>query len=371
MSVTLSPIAPRYAVSDADDPFKKYWWAILLGIGFTAMWLLLPMLGEQSVGSTKIDAAKPKSDAAVEQNFSSEGGDGGYLSMDGAVKKRKDDPLFSGSLTFPTPEGGETPADGKTAAAAAGGAAGAASGSLASALKQVASENGGWGDKKAQRGFDAPKLSGTGMSGLGAASGGRAGSAGGSSSAFGSANANVGFGRAGGLSGTAKDDIAPEAKASVAALQAAASKSVEGANNSSNDAARSSLAQAFDGAKAGSKIGGPGGAAGARYENLDTAPINLKLADPKLNEKKLEAPPMTDIGESKSNDDSQMAKQMAMQIAAGVVGGMIGGPVGGIITNVVMQAIERQQAQEQKVRELEEKQQLDRAARRMGASTSK
>ena len=243
MSVTLSPIAPRYAVSDADDPFKKYWWAILLGIGFTAMWLLLPMLGEQSVGSTKIDTAKPKSDAAVEQNFSSEGGEGSYLSMDGAVKKRKDDPLFSGSLTFPTPEGGETPADGKTAgAAAAGGAAGATSGSLASALKQVASENGGWGDKKAQRGFDQPKLSGTGMSGLGSASGGRAGSAGGGTSAFGSGNANVGFGRAGGLSGTAKDDIAPEAKASVAALQAAASKSVEGAKNFRKDGGSNSLA---------------------------------------------------------------------------------------------------------------------------------
>ncbi|UPT73035.1 MAG: hypothetical protein M0D55_14165 [Elusimicrobiota bacterium] len=369
-------MAPRYAVSGADDPFKKYWWAILLGIGFTAMWLIMPMMGEKAVGSTSIDTSKPKVDENVEQSFADgEVGNGLDLSMADAIKKRKDDPAFTSSLMFPPPEGGETPADGATAGSAAKGAAGAAgSTSLAAALKEVGKSDGGWGEKKAQRGFDQPKLSGTGMSGLGSASGGRAGSAGGGSSAFGSANANVGFGRAGGLSGSVKDEEAPLVKGSIAALQAAASQSVAGANNSSNDAARNSLSQAFDGAKGGSKIGGPGGGPGGRYASLDTAPINLKLADPKLNEKKLEAPPMTDLGVSKSNDDEQMAKQMAMQLVGAVVGGMIGGPVGGIVTNVLMQAAERQMAQQEKVQKMEEemlqRQEMRRRGLNPGPSTS-
>ena len=69
MSVLLSPIAPRYAVADADDPFKKYWWVILLGIVFTAIWLLTPMLGEKSVGSTVVDTSTPKPTADVEQSI--------------------------------------------------------------------------------------------------------------------------------------------------------------------------------------------------------------------------------------------------------------------------------------------------------------
>lgn len=360
MSVTLSPMAPRYAVSDADDPFKKYWWAILGGIGFTALWLLMPMAGEKSIGSTSIDTSKPKIEGSVEQSFAPEEvGNGLNLSMEDAIRKRKEDPAFSGSsLMFPTPEGGEAEA-GATAGSAAGGpaASGAKSASLAAALKEVGQSNGGWGEKKAQRGFDQPRLSGSGMSGLGSAGGGKSGSAGGTS-AFGSSNANVGFGRTSGLSGSVKDETAPAVKGSVAALKALASQSVNAANNSSNDAARSSLAQAFDGAKGGSRIGGPGGADGARYESLDTAPINLKLADPKLNEKKLEAPPSTDLGEASvgKSDDSEMAKQLMMTVVGGVIGGIIGGPVGGIVTNVIMQAVERQQAQQKKVEELEQKQ---------------
>ncbi len=360
MSVTLSPMAPRYAVSDADDPFKKYWWAILGGIGFTAAWLLMPMAGEKSIGSTVVDTSKPKIEGSVEQSFADgDVGNGLNLSMEEAIKRRKEDPAFSGSsLMLPTPEGGET-ADAAAAGSAAGGAAsGAKSASLAAALKEVGQSNGGWGDKKAQRGFDQPKLSGSGMSGLGSAGGGRSGSAGGTS-AFGSSNANVGFGRAGGLSGSVKDDVAPAAKGSIAALKALASQSVNAANNSSNDAARSSLAQAFDGAKAGSKIGGPGGGpGGARYDSLDTAPINLKLSDPKLNEKKLEAPPPSapDPSKSAKGDDAEMAKQLMMTVVGGVLGGVIGGPVGGIVTNVLMQAVQRQEAQQKKIEEMQEKQ---------------
>lgn len=361
MSVTLSPIAPRYAVSDADDPFKKYWWAILMGIGFTAIWLLTPMLGEKSVGSTVVDTSTPKATDNVEQSLSSDSGDGINLSMEGTGHKRKEDPLFGSSLYQAPPE--ETPA---AAAAAAGSASASASGgTLAGALKKVSESNGGWGEKKAQRGFNIPKLSGASLSGMGAASGGRAGSASGTS-AFGSRNASVGFAGTKGLSGSVED--AEPASKGLAALKAASAQAKAAAALKSNDDARGSMSAVFDGAKGGSKIGGDVGAMGAAYAALDAAPANLKQADPKLNEKKLEPPPGADVAQS-DMDDSELAKQIALQVAGGVLGAVIGGPMGAVVTNVVMQAIQRQMDQQEKIREMEEQQQLDRAARRMGAST--
>jgi len=367
MSVTLSPSAPRYAVSDAEDPFKKYWWAILLGIAFTALWLLTPMLGEKSVGSTAIDTSTPKV-SDVEQVVEADAGDGINLSMDGTGHKRKADPLFGSSLYEAPPE---EKAAATAAAAATGGLGTAASGStLASALKKVSESNGGWGEK-AQRGFNAPKLGGGSLSGMGAASGGRAGASGGSTGAFGSSNANIGFANANGLSGGGAPDAAAPNSKGVAALKAASAQALLAASNKSNDGARSSMSQAFDGARGGSKIGGGGAALAGGYAALDAAPANLKLDDPKMNEKKLEAPPATgaDVGQSKM-DDSELAKQIAMQVAGAALGTLIGGPMGAVATQVIMQAIQRQMDQETKVRELEEKQNMDRAARRIGARTS-
>ncbi len=364
-------MGPRYAVSDADDPFKKYWWAILMGIVFTALWLLTPMMGEKSVGSISIDTSKPKVDANVEQALTADAGDGINLSMDGTGHKRKEDPLFGSSLYQAPPEEA-APAAAATAGTAAGAAGlGSASGStLASALKKVSESSGGWGEK-AQRGFNAPKLSGGSMSGMSAASGGRAGAAGGGSSAFGSSNANVGFAGTHGLSGGGGDVDNVAGSKGVAALKAASAQALLAAGSRSNDDARSSLDKAFDGSKGGSKIGGKGGASlGGGYAALDTAPVNLKLADPELNNKKMAAPPPgTDVGASKM-DDSQMAKQIAMQVAGTVLGTALGGPVGGIISGAIMQAIQRQMDQQDKIREMEEKQQLDRATRRMGGKTS-
>jgi hypothetical protein len=363
MSVTLSPIAPRYAVSDADDPFKKYWWAILMGIVFTALWLLTPMLGEKSVGSTAISTSTPKVEEGVEQNLSTDAGDGINLSMEGTGHKRKEDSALGSSLYQAPPE--ETAAA-TAGSAALGSASGSASGStLAGALKKVSESSGGWGEK-AQKGFNLPKLAGGSLSGMGAASGGRAGSASGSS-AFGSSNANIGFAGTKGLSGSADIETAADSKG-VAALKAAAAQAQLAAGNKSNDGARSAMSQAFDGAKAGSAISGGGSILSGGYAALDAAPANLKLEDPKLNEKKLEPPPGADVGQS-DMDDSELGKQIAMQVAGGVLGAVIGGPMGAVVTQVVMQAIQRQMDQQEKIREMEEQQQLDQAKRRMGART--
>lgn len=366
MSVTLSPIAPRFAVSDADDPFKKYWWAILMGIVFTALWLLTPMLGEKSVGSTAIDTAKPKIEENVEQSLASDAGDGINLSMEGTGHKRKEDGVLGSSLYQPAPEDAAATAAATAGSAALGSASGsAAGGTLAGALKKVSESSGGWGEK-AQKGFNLPKLAGGSLSGMGAASGGRAGSASGSS-AFGSSNANIGFAGTKGLSGNADLESGPASKG-MAALKAASAQAQAAASKKSLDDARGSMSGVFDGAKGGSKIGGGASAMGAAYAALDAAPANLKEADPKLNEKKIEPPSGADVAQSDMGD-SELAKQIAMQMAGAVLGAVIGGPVGPIVTQVIMQAVQRQADQEAKVRELEEQQQLEQAKRRMGART--
>ncbi len=367
MSVSLSPIAPRYAVSDADDPFKKYWWAILAGFAFTALWLLLPMMGEKSVGSVSIDASKPKSDPNVEQSLSADDASGGgiNLSMEGTGHARKEDGQLGSSL-FLAPD--EAPATTAAATAGLGSSSGASgSGSLASALKKVSEKSdGGWGEK-AQKAFTSPKLGGGSLSGMGAASGGSAGSAGGGTSAFGSKSANVGYGATRGLSGNVADVQAPMAKGGLSMLSAISDQSLAAARNMSNDGSRSGASQAFDGAKGGSKIGGKGAALAGGYAALDAAPLNLKDADPKLNGKKIEAPPAADMGDSKyKGNDDQLAKQIAMQVAGAVIGGVIGGPFGGIVTNAVMSALQKQMDQQDKIHQMEEQNQLNQQRRRLG-----
>lgn len=354
MTVTLSPIARQYAVSDADDPFKKYWWAILMGIVFTAIWLLTPMLGEKSVGSTVVDTS-PKASENVEQSFTPDAGDGINLSMEGTGRARKEDPLFGSSLYQAPPEEKAE----ATAAAALGSASGASSGgTLAGALKKVGESDGGWGGKKKQRGFDAPRLAGASLSGMGAASGGKAGSASGSS-AFGSSNAKIGFAGTKGLSGGDEAEAAVPAGKGLAVLKAASAQSLLAAASKSNDDARSSLSKAFDGAKGGEKIGGGGASLGGGYAALDAAPVNLKLEDPKLNEKKIEPPSGADVAQSDMTQ-SDIGKQIAMQLVGGAIGTAIGGPMGAIVSQAIMQAIQRQEDQAAKVRELEEKRELER-----------
>ncbi|MBI3288249.1 MAG: hypothetical protein HYZ74_01885, partial [Elusimicrobia bacterium] len=236
MHVNLKPLSPHCAVMEADDPYKKYWWVILLGCAFTALWLLMPMLGEQAIGSTSVDAGKPKTDADVEQTLAAgDAGSGVDLSMDGTGKKKKADGM-TGSMLYQVVPGDELNPE----PAAAAGASASAGGSLANELAKVSRQSGGWGEK-AQRGFNAPRLAGSSLSGMGAASGGRAGGISGSG-AFGTRNAQVGFAATKSLSGGAGED-APESKG-LAALKTAADLSESAVANRSNDAATTSLNRA-------------------------------------------------------------------------------------------------------------------------------
>ncbi|MEK7389215.1 MAG: hypothetical protein AAB036_05925, partial [Elusimicrobiota bacterium] len=260
MSVVLTPISPRYTVSDADDPYKKYWWAILLGFAGTTVWLLSPMLGERPIGSTRVGAAATAPGADVEQSLSSAQGTAGAEASLAAQSSAKSAEAQGGSSLYQGAPGDSAGSDQTAAATDAPGAA-AAEKSLADELKKVS--EGGWGEKP-RRGFSAPKLSGGAMSGLSSAVGGRAQSAS-SVGAFGVRNAQVGVSAAPSISET-RESAASGAKG-LASLKSVAVSARLAAGTASGDAAANSLNRAFDGANVENRIGGPGGAPiGSAYE---------------------------------------------------------------------------------------------------------
>jgi hypothetical protein len=330
MSIQMTAVSPRRTVGSASDPFKKYWWAIVLGFVVTAGWLFLPAL-EAPVGSGHYDSSKgapnPNAEQSLDAVEAGNGAQGGAidLSMDGA-KKRKDksEESFESMLYQPAPEAA-------AAAAAPGAPLSASSGSLAQQLKDVGAASkitekkdaAGW-TEKAQSGFASPHLGSSSLSG-GSSAGGGGSSASAGGNAFGTSAAQVSMGATHGL----KDDGGDKtAIGGMAALRGAAKAATAAANSRSNDAARAGSGAMFDGSKGrNAAIGGGPDIAGASYAALDAAPANLKLNDPKLDEKKLEAPPAK-IDTSASSDNT---KQMMMMMATMVIGGLVGGPAGSMI----------------------------------------
>lgn len=345
MSFQLSAASPRMSVSvgAADDPYKKYWWAILAGLVLTGAWLCLPIM-ETPVGSARVDTSKPAVDPNAESSLDSvenpNGAAGGALdlSMDGAGKRKsRSDEAIASMLYQAPPEAG---------AAAAGAPLGAATGSasLAQQLKSVGAkkpDDSGWGEK-AQRGFAAPHLSGGGgLSGMGSASGGSSASASSGVSAFGASSAQIGLGSTRGL----KDDGSADKMATgMQALRGAAQTSMAAAAAKSNDAARGGSGAMFDGSKGqNAGIGGPAGGDNGAYSALDAAPTNLKINDPKLMDKKeLKDPPAADVPTAAGGND--MAKQLAMMAATAVIGGLIPGVGGQMAMMMGMMMMQQQQA---------------------------
>ncbi|OGR99488.1 MAG: hypothetical protein A2V88_04615 [Elusimicrobia bacterium RBG_16_66_12] len=321
------------AVGRADDPYKRYWWAILAGFGLTGMWLCLPMM-ETSVGSARVDTGKLAADAA-EQSLDAAAGPGGApgdaldLSMDGARRREKSDGAVA-SMLYQAPE------DPQAASAGLAPPGGSASGSstLAQSLKAVGDKkDASWGGEKAQRGFSSPGLAGS-LSGLGRSSGGSSASAGSGMGAFGSRDAQVGYSSARGLRD--EPDAGRAKSGGIAALKQSAQISANAASQSSGDAASSGLSRAFDGSKAQNAIGagGKGGADAGLYSSLDAAPVNLKANDPKLDKKEFKAPPTAEAADT-SDDDSQLMNQLAMAAATAAIGGLIPG-VGGQVAMAMM-----------------------------------
>lgn len=357
MSVTLAPMSSRVAVRPGDDPYKKYWWVILLGFGATGAWIMLPMM-ETSVGSTRIDTSGPAagmpSESSLDSSANPNGAPGSTLDLSMELHRPKRADGSMASSLYQAPE--EDPAAAGVPEVPSAGAA-AAGGTLASALAKAASSDPtGWGGQKAQKGFSQPKLGGS-MPGLGGGGGGSSGaSAGGGSSAFGSRNAQVGFASTQGLKGGVQD--LPDAKTAKGALVNAAAKATQAANLRSKDGQVSGLSSLFDGRsqKGGAAIGGDGGEAvgsGGIYGSLDASPSNLKLNDPNLDSKEFKEVP-AQVANTRDNSSEEFKQQLAMMVVTTLVGGLVGGVAGGMITSMGTQLAQMWQTQQRSQSQLNE-----------------
>jgi hypothetical protein len=341
------------SVGVADDPYKKYWWAILGIIAFSGAWLCAPMLEGGSVGSGPADPSNLSADASGGGLAAAAAGGAGHvydLTMGAAARKAK------GALDMPESMLFQAPVDASAGAAAngapIGSASGGSSGSLASALKDVGQgkDPSGWSGENARRGFDAPRMAGGSLSGLGSISGGHGGASG--TGAFGTHNAQVQSGAAHGL----VDNGAAEAEARGAqarsALGQAAAQAKAAARARSGAAAPGGMNRLFDGARGQNQIGIPGGSGGpGAYSAMDEAPINLKANPDNLDGRTIPTPAATPVPPL-ANDSSQQMGVMIVGLALSVVlGGLIPGGGGQIIAMVAMMAmqamLQQQQAQQQ------------------------
>src|SRR5579883_244063 len=286
-------------IARGSDPFKKYWWAILLIFALAGAWVCLPLMGGTGSGSVASgEAGLHPADQSLDAVKNPDGAPGHVvdLSMDGSGPYKK----FSGPITDALYQ---SPADASAQANAAVASAKSSGGTLADALKDIArarasSRGGSAGSASVAMPFNAAHASFGSMSGLGGGSSGSSagasygGSAGGgttSMSAFGAASPHVGVDYTQGLSAGKGQAAGAGAKN---ALQAAAAGAVEAAQTGHLDAAAGRISRSFDGGGAGGLVNGPGQSQGGVGINGGTvADLKASVNDySKLNVRTVEPP---------------------------------------------------------------------------------
>lgn len=327
-------MARTITVVRGADPFKKYWWLILLLFTGIAGWICIPLMGS-STGSGTV---------AVPQ----EGGLKGAQSLDG-IAGSGDAP--GGALDMPAPGAAakaaaesasslyQAPGDGKPAPASVEGVS-APGHSLADALKFVAHKGGaasasadprGWGEAP-RKAFTAPKANFGALSGFsGSSASGASSFSGGAAvglTGFGANKPNTGLAQTKGLQpGAVPDSVKGKAMDS---LQHARDAAAQAAQQGNADAARAMGGASFDGGRGmGSSVGGnmAGISATGVYGALDAAPINLKPNDASLQSWKVEpkAPPVPMPKTDPNAEMKQMMMMMVMQVAMGGLMMALGG----------------------------------------------
>jgi hypothetical protein len=346
-----------------NDPFKKYWWAILLGFVGVGAWVCVPLMGD-SIGSRSGSVRAPGLSTANQSldsmaNPSGAPGSAYDLSMDDAYGKKKTDGEAMSALY-------QAPPDAETGAAAPGSpvtGAGAAAASFADALKKVSSKTAlaSWGGAKPQAGFTAPKGNFSSLTGLGSSSGGSGASSGPTSvGAFGSNTAKTGVTTTRGLGSGGSAAGGLGAKPIMGALQGAASQGQLAVMNRSGDAARVAAGASFDGGRAGSSLGGGPtmDLGGGTYAGLDAAPANFKVNDPNANSYKADPVP-GQFAAPAQNQTKEMEQAIMMMVVSAVVGGVVTGVVGSVfgagasaVANPMVQAYTNQVSQQNAARNL-------------------
>lgn len=318
------------AIARGSDPFKKYWWVILLVFGAIGAWICLPLMGS-TTGSGSVSAQEgglKSSDQSLDSIGNPNGAPGGAvdLSMGGSYRKKSSDGGMVSSL-YQAPQ---DHAAGTSLTPAAGQ-------SFADALKDISRKSAaaakpgdsGWGEK-AQKGFTPPKGNFGAMSGFSGSSGSGASASaaggGGVVSGFGSSKANTGVDFARGLKDQGADGKGGRA---MGALQNAQAASVAAARQGSGDAAVAMSAATFDGSNGSGRVvgGGAGTSGGGVYGSLDAAPMNLKINDPNLDAHKVDPPP-TPMPKDETDPNDKMRQMVMQMLIQAVVGGLMGGITG-------------------------------------------
>lgn len=339
-------------IERGSDPFKKYWWVLLVVFGGVfGMVCLGSMSGGDGGSASASDAEQGLRTAdgrgsSLDPTENPAGAPGGAIDLSmGGIRKRKggDGPITSSLFLAPD----EPAASTATAVASAGGSRG-----LADALRDIsrsrAADPTGWGGQKAQRGFksasgafQAPKAAFGGLSGLGGGSSASAASvSAGSASGFGGGFGNDGLQRVG-VSNTRglQDDGKGDGTTGFHALKNAARAMGLAARSGDLGAAMAMGGRTFDGGGGGGRISAGKGtiAEGGVGANLNAAPVNLKANDPKLNDFKYEPPPATDSGPAidKNAQLKQMEQMMMMMVVGGIMSAALG-PAGAMVTGPMM-----------------------------------
>lgn len=336
-------------IERGSDPFKKYWWVLLVVFGGVfGMVCLGSMSGGDGGSASASDAEQGLRTAdgrsSLDPTENPAGAPGGAidLSMGGLGKRKGNDGPITSSL-FLAPD--EPAASTATAVASVGGG----SRGLADALRDIsrsrAADPTGWGGQKAQRGFKsasafaAPKANFGGLSGLGGGSSASAASVSAGSlsgGGFGSdGRQRVGISSARGL----QDDGKGDGTTGFHALKNAARAMGLAARSGDLGSAMAMGGRTFDGGGGGGRISAGKGtmAEGGVGANLTAAPVNLKANDPKLDDFKYEPPPATDSGPAvdKNAQLKQMEQMMMMMVVGGIMSAALG-PAGAMVTGPMM-----------------------------------
>lgn len=324
-----------------DDPFRKYWWAILAVFAVSGAWICAPLLeggsysGSVAQGAGGLGPASSSLDSAFNPN----GAPGGVLDLS-MEKPRASSGLSAGaaaSSLYQAPEGGAPGAPIAEGSAAAGAETAAAT--LAAALKQVSEKKadpGGWGGQKPLKGFTPPKANFAPLSGLGGA-----GSSGGSSGArigsFGTALPDTGVATARGLSGSVSEAPAADVGGRALGGLKSAAEGKKLAFLGEGDAAVADSRRFFDGGgQGGGAISGGGasdGGLGGAFGSLNAAPANLKANRTDLDHFEITPPPAKPV---QGPDQAEEMKKQLLMVAVSMVVMGVAGPMAGMI---VMQAI--------------------------------
>ena len=321
-----------FIIKQQTDPFKKYWWLILLAFGLVGLWVCYPAFNSSSSASLAgAEAGLHPVNQSLDSAQNPNGAPGGPVdlsmkSFEAYGKKALTDP-FASLLFSPPPS---APA----ASAPSPKKSGKKSSQWADALASLASQGQSQAAASARPVLSAafPKGNFSSLSGLGgsessdafAPSG--AGNSSGGLSGFGARTPKIGISYAHGTSDSGPSQANGGGAMGALKNTAAQMKSAALALNGTQSSALAS--QAFDGGAIGSGlIKDPKGMSSAIGIGQGT-PINLKANDPKLNQSKPKAVPA--MPPPMMNQPSMMQQIMQMLMMA-VVGGLAAGVGKGIL----------------------------------------